>query len=154
MAAVDVIDQLPLPANGVNGNSGGVGYFEKPLTETSVGEVAVSLKEVDPPKVTNGPVQAEQTPVGVGDTEPNGRPANVLHASYPKSDLELVDHHIDDVRSLRVVVIGAGLSGILAGILLPVKVPKIQLTILEKNDDVVGQIPATKTLYFQISTPS
>ncbi|KAF2147669.1 FAD dependent oxidoreductase [Myriangium duriaei CBS 260.36] len=57
---------------------------------------------------------------------------------YPTSSLKLEDHHIDDVRSLRVTVIGAGLSGILAGILLPAKVPKLRLTILEKNDDVGG----------------
>lgn len=65
-------------------------------------------------------------------------PGNALHPSYPASNLELPDHHIDEVRSLRVTVIGAGLSGILAGILLPAKVPNIQLTILEKNTDVVS----------------
>lgn len=58
-------------------------------------------------------------------------------AAYPALNLQLEDHHIDDVRSLRVIVIGAGLAGILAGILLPAKVPGIQLTILEKNADVV-----------------
>ena len=61
-----------------------------------------------------------------------------IAAPYPASALELEDHFIDDVRSLKVVVIGAGLAGILAGILLPVKVPNIQLTILEKNHDVVS----------------
>ncbi|KAF2756384.1 FAD/NAD(P)-binding domain-containing protein [Pseudovirgaria hyperparasitica] len=60
-------------------------------------------------------------------------------ASYPRSNLRLdEDHHIDDIRPLRAVVIGAGLSGILAGILLPAKVPKLELTIIEKNDDVGG----------------
>lgn len=38
----------------------------------------------------------------------------------------------------KVAVIGAGMSGITAGILLPKKVPGIQLTILEKNHDVVS----------------
>ena len=65
------------------------------------------------------------------------RPSNVLFERYPASSLDLPDHHIDDVKSLRVTVIGAGIAGITAGILLPVKVPKIQLTILEKNEDVV-----------------
>lgn len=59
-------------------------------------------------------------------------------SSIPKFELE--DHSIDETRSLRVVVIGAGLSGILAGILLPAKVPKIDLTIYEKNDDVVSEV--------------
>lgn len=55
----------------------------------------------------------------------------------PKGDFELQDHGIDEIRSLRVVVIGAGLSGVLASILLPVKVPKIDLVVYEKNEDVV-----------------
>lgn len=43
----------------------------------------------------------------------------------------------------QVAVIGAGISGITAGILLPIKVPGIQLTILEKNADVVSNSPWT-----------
>lgn len=34
-------------------------------------------------------------------------------------------------------MIGAGISGITAGVLLPIKVPGIQLTIFDKNSDVV-----------------
>jgi hypothetical protein len=34
----------------------------------------------------------------------------------------------------------AGLAGINAGILLPAKVPGIQLTIFEKNEDVVSLV--------------
>ncbi|CAM1510767.1 Fc.00g082800.m01.CDS01 [Cosmosporella sp. VM-42] len=59
-------------------------------------------------------------------------------ASYPNSGLSLVDRFIDEPRSLRVAVIGGGLAGILAGILLPKKVPGIQLTIYEKNADFGG----------------
>lgn len=57
---------------------------------------------------------------------------------YPTTTLKLEDHPIDEIRSLRVTVIGAGLAGILAGVLLPVKVPGIELTIFEKNSDVVS----------------
>jgi hypothetical protein len=72
-------------------------------------------------------------------TEPAGLPNISPHSSsIPKFELE--DHGIDEARSLRVVVIGAGLSGILAGILLPAKVPNIDLTIYEKNDDVVSEV--------------
>ncbi|KAH0287853.1 FAD/NAD(P)-binding domain-containing protein [Aureobasidium namibiae CBS 147.97] len=56
---------------------------------------------------------------------------------YP-TDFVLGDHPIDDVRELKVAVIGAGLAGITAGALLPAKVPGIQLTILEKNPEVGG----------------
>jgi protoporphyrinogen oxidase len=41
------------------------------------------------------------------------------------------------VRELKVAVVGAGLAGITAGVLLPAKVPGIKLTIFEKNNDVV-----------------
>jgi len=77
-------------------------------------------------------------PGAESNAENRARPSDTLHELYPISDLELPDHHIDDVRSLRVTVIGAGLSGIVSGIMLPAKVPKIQLKILEKNDDVVS----------------
>lgn len=47
-------------------------------------------------------------------------------------------HSLDQTRRLRVIVIGAGLTGILAGILLPAKLDNLDLTILEKNADVVS----------------
>ncbi|KAF2804732.1 FAD/NAD(P)-binding domain-containing protein [Mytilinidion resinicola] len=65
-------------------------------------------------------------------------PKSQAPLNYPKSNLKLEDHCIDDLRKLRVAVIGAGLSGISAGILLPAKVPNIDLTIFEKNQDVSG----------------
>lgn len=42
--------------------------------------------------------------------------------------------------SFKVAVIGAGLTGITAGILLKAKVPQIDLTIIEKNADVVWKM--------------
>jgi len=66
----------------------------------------------------------------------NTRP--LLPIDYPVSRLQLdAGHCIDHVRELKVAVIGAGLAGINAGILLPAKVPGIKLTIFEKNHDVV-----------------
>ena len=68
----------------------------------------------------------------VDDTRP------ALPINYPTSKHRIErDRFIDDVRELKVAVIGAGMSGINAGIILPAKVPKINLTIFEKNDDVV-----------------
>ena len=52
--------------------------------------------------------------------------------------VQLVDRFIDEPRPLRVAVIGGGLSGITAGILLPIKVPGVQLTIYEKNKELSG----------------
>lgn len=70
----------------------------------------------------------------------NTRP--ILPIDYPISNHQIEPNRfIDDVRELKVAVVGAGLSGINAGILLPAKVPRINLTIFEKNDDVVGCSP-------------
>lgn len=58
---------------------------------------------------------------------------------YPwLTDFKISEHPIDEIRKLKVVVIGAGLAGITAGALLPAKVPGIDLTILEKNANVGG----------------
>jgi hypothetical protein len=56
---------------------------------------------------------------------------------YNLPEISLVDRHADEPRKLRVAVIGAGLSGVIAGVLLPAKVPGIELTIFDKNADVV-----------------
>lgn len=43
---------------------------------------------------------------------------------YPwPTDFKLSEHYIDDIPTLKVCVIGAGLAGITAGVLLAVKVP-------------------------------
>ena len=71
------------------------------------------------------------------ETETTHEPRD--NPSYPKSsDFQVENHPIDKPRRLKVVVIGAGLSGIIAGVLLPVKVPGIDLKIYEKNSDVVS----------------
>lgn len=61
------------------------------------------------------------------------------HWVYPHpTDFKLSEHYIDDVKPLKAAVIGSGLSGITAGVLLPAKVPGLELTILEKNSNVVS----------------
>lgn len=55
-----------------------------------------------------------------------------------KTSFRLEDRYIDEPRPLKVAVIGGGIAGITAGILLPAKVPEIQLTIFEKNSDLGG----------------
>ncbi|GAB7354446.1 hypothetical protein MBLNU459_g4934t1 [Dothideomycetes sp. NU459] len=63
----------------------------------------------------------------------------ILNKEVPKQEQFVLENHpVDQVRKLRVAIIGAGLSGILGGILLPAKVPGIELTIFEKNQDVGG----------------
>ncbi|CAI7614328.1 unnamed protein product [Penicillium palitans] len=73
----------------------------------------------------------ENTKLPQGGTGPSC-PFNAL------PEISLINRHADQPRKLRVTVIGAGISGIIAGVLLPAKVPGIDLTIFEKNADVGG----------------
>lgn len=59
-----------------------------------------------------------------------------LETIFPSLIIE--EHPIDEYPRLKVVVVGAGIAGINAGILLPRKVPDIDLVILERHADLVG----------------
>lgn len=54
--------------------------------------------------------------------------------------MALNERFIDEPRPLRLAIIGGGLAGILAGILLPAKVPALTLVIYEKNEDFVRKM--------------
>ena len=45
---------------------------------------------------------------------------------------------VDAVRPLKVICIGAGISGILAAIRLPEKLEKLELVIYDKNEELGG----------------
>ena len=47
------------------------------------------------------------------------------------------EHPVDAIRPIKVGVIGAGISGITAGALLPTKVPGLDLRIYDKNSGLV-----------------
>lgn len=53
---------------------------------------------------------------------------------------ELEEHPVDVVRPIKVGVIGAGLAGITSGVLLPAKLPGLDLRIYDKNADVVRKL--------------
>ncbi|KAI0761050.1 hypothetical protein BD413DRAFT_617293 [Trametes elegans] len=60
-------------------------------------------------------------------------------AETPQTSLyEIGDFCIDEYRPIKVVVIGAGFSGITAGVRFPQKIPGLDLTIYEKSAGVGG----------------
>lgn len=62
-----------------------------------------------------------------------------------KTQFQLEEHPVDTVRPIKVGIIGAGLAGITAGVLLPAKLPGLDLRIYDKNADAVryGDFPSS-----------
>ena len=50
----------------------------------------------------------------------------------------IYDHEVDEARPMRVICIGAGISGILTGIRLPQQIENLELVIYDKNNEVGG----------------
>ena len=59
-----------------------------------------------------------------------------MHADT--SPTKIVERSVDDARSLRVRVAGAGVSGIIAAIKLQELVQHVNIEIIEKNSDLGG----------------
>lgn len=59
-------------------------------------------------------------------------------ASHVASKPIITARSIDDVRPLKVIAIGAGISGILAAIRLPQRVKNLDLVIYDKNEEIGG----------------
>jgi len=59
------------------------------------------------------------------------------HHEFPNS-FELKDSPVENFRPMKVIVIGAGFSGIYCGIRIPQRLKNVQLTIYEKNKGVGG----------------
>lgn len=93
---------------------------------------------VEQPLAPNGKVASPFNPTRLDSTSlpaatRNGAASN--HVQKPSFELE--DHPIDRVRSIKVGIIGAGIAGITAGILLPAKLPGLDLRIYDKNPEAV-----------------
>lgn len=59
----------------------------------------------------------------------------------------LYEHCIDDYRPMKVICIGGGISGILASIRFPQKIPNVTFTCYEKNADVGGTWFENKSVF-------
>lgn len=71
------------------------------------------------------------------ELQPKTKPKAPLRTIFPP--LELEAHPIDEVFPIKAIVVGAGIAGINAGIILPRKVPGLELVIYEKTSDVVSK---------------
>ena len=65
-------------------------------------------------------------------------PSPMPSVSGKYTDHVISPRSIDELRPLKVVVIGAGISGILAGIRFPQHVKDLDLVIYDKNEEVGG----------------
>lgn len=70
------------------------------------------------------------------ELQPKAKIKAPLRTIFPP--LELEEHPIDEAPPISAIVVGAGIAGINAGILLPRKVPGLNLKIYEKSSDVVS----------------
>ncbi|KAI0712848.1 hypothetical protein C8T65DRAFT_739260 [Cerioporus squamosus] len=73
--------------------------------------------------------------MGIRQARPESEPTP---AAPTPTKIKLGDFSIDEYRPIKVIVIGAGFSGILSAIRFPQKIPNVDLTIYEKNSGVGG----------------
>jgi len=99
----------------------------------------------------NGDAKAEAVKIEIHQVEPLEAPVPTItedadpKSSYPPlrtvfPPFELEERPIDADIPLKAVVVGAGIAGITAGILLPAKVSGIELVIYERESDLVSSI--------------
>jgi hypothetical protein len=79
-----------------------------------------------------GPLDSKSTTVTV-ESDINGSISDKADTQF-----ELEEHPVDVLRPIKVGIIGAGLAGITAGVMLPEKLPGLDLRIYDKNADVGG----------------
>lgn len=75
---------------------------------------------------------------GVPSLPSNVERTDVQHESQRDFKVNIDDVPIENFRPYKVIVIGAGFSGINCAIRIPQRLRNVQLTVYEKNDDVGG----------------
>jgi hypothetical protein len=70
----------------------------------------------------------------------NGEPKKklALYEFDPKNPNDLSRRAVDNLRPMKVIVLGAGMSGIIAGVFFPRQIENLELVIYDKNADLGG----------------
>lgn len=69
----------------------------------------------------------------------NGAPKSLAPYDFDEKEPgNLKRRAVDNLRRMKVICIGAGMSGILTGILFPRSIQNLDLVIYEKNDELGG----------------
>ena len=71
-------------------------------------------------------------------TDTPGLQANSITNGVTRTSFKLNDAPVENLRPLKVIVIGAGYSGIYCGIRIPERLRNVELVIYEKNAGVGG----------------
>lgn len=87
------------------------------------------------PQTEPKPNGSYTSPATQNDAPLNGKQSHVIEEVKP---YQLLERSIDDLRTMRVVVIGCGYSGVIAGIRFPEHVQNLELVIYEAQSDVGG----------------
>ncbi|KAK5126219.1 hypothetical protein LTR08_004772 [Meristemomyces frigidus] len=97
------------------------------------------LPQADPESIKRATTVIIEAVDDSASASPSGGATLEDEVCYPHpTDFVLSEHPIDEIRELKVAIIGGGLSGITTAALLPAKVPGINLTVFEKNADFGG----------------
>lgn len=105
--------------------------------------IATSPREEVQGLLTKDPsFSAERKLLAVSATETSDEEINETLPRTIHPPLKLENHPVDERLPLKAIVVGAGITGITAGILLPAKVPGLSLTIYERHSDIVRRFPS------------
>jgi hypothetical protein len=89
------------------------------------------------PKI-DSKIESIKGPSGLNGLNPTVTIKDDLDSEHSATaEFKLEEHPIDKLRPVKVGIVGAGLTGITAGVLLPEKLPGLDLRIYDKNADVV-----------------
>jgi NAD(P)-binding Rossmann-like domain len=97
------------------------GRRPKPLSETDLA-----------PSSTTATMDADQAPPHV---ERHDTP---MEEAEGREEFTLKDETVENLRPIKVIVVGAGLCGILAAIRIPERMRNVELVVYEKSEKVGG----------------